>query len=148
VDRDLYGVPNVVEIIYSKGFYDTDTGETRYYLRLVNDDDNSPVSVQKRGREIVYREIDPSIAGVDGVIATSRAVENYAETLLKALSSVQYSIKYTHAYCPVRLGDCVRLNYARAGLVDIKAKVISQGIKCEPGCPVTEKAVFNAKLWR
>jgi hypothetical protein len=148
VDRDLYGIPNVVEIIYSKGFYDTETGEMRYHLRVVNDDDSSPVSVQKRGREIIHREIDPSIAGVDGVIATARAVENYAESMLKTLSSVEYSVKYTHAYCPVRRGDCVRLNYARAGLVDIKAKVISQTIECKPGCPVTEKAVFNAKLWR
>ena len=31
---------------------------------------------------------------------------------------------------------------------DIKAKVISQSIKCEPGCPVSEKAVFTMKLWR
>lgn len=148
IDRDLYGIPNVVEIVYSKGFYDTETKETKYHLRIVNDDSNSPVSIQRRGREIVYREVDPSIAGADGIIATERAVRNYAETILKTLSSVEYSVKYTHAYCPVRLGDCVRLNYSRAGLNNIKAKVISQTIKCEPGCPVTEKAVFNAKLWR
>ena len=27
-------------------------------------------------------------------------------------------------------------------------KIISQNIKCVPGCPVTAKAVFTTKLWR
>ena len=64
------------------------------------------------------------------------------------MSKNKYTITYTHGYCPVRVGDCVRLNYSRAELNGVKAKVISQSIKCEPGCPVTEKAVYTAKLWR
>lgn len=149
MDHDLYGIPNVVEIIFSKGFIDEETGERKYHLRIENDDSNSPVSIPRRGREIVYREVDPSIGGAGSeTLMTARAVRNYAETLLKDLSSVEYTVSYTHAYCPVRLGDCVRLNYTRAGLVDVKAKIISQSIKCTPGCPVTEKAVFSAKLWR
>jgi hypothetical protein len=75
-------------------------------------------------------------------------VDEYAERLLKTLSTVEYSISYSHAYCPVRLGDCIRLNYSRAGVTGVKAKVISQSIKCEPGCPVSEKAIFTSKLWR
>ena len=82
------------------------------------------------------------------IIKESPQVREYAERLLRELSSLEYSVSYSHGYCPVRLGDCVRLNYSRAGVTGIKAKVISQTIKCEPGCPVTEKAVFNAKLWR
>ena len=66
---------------------------------------------------------------------------------MKDLSTIEYTVSYTHGYCPVRLGDCVRLNYKAAGITDIKAKVISQSIKCEPGCPVSEKAVFTTKLW-
>ena len=77
-----------------------------------------------------------------------KRIQEYAENLLKELSSLEYTITYTHGYCPVRLGDCVRLNYERAGLKGIKAKVVSQSISCEPGCPVTEKAVFTNKLWR
>ena len=64
------------------------------------------------------------------------------------MSTLEYTITYKHGYCPVRLGDCVRLNYKRAGLNGVKAKVISQTIDCVPGCPVTEKAVFTAELWR
>lgn len=137
LDHDLYGIPNVVEVVYSNN------GES-YYARVVNDDENSPTSTVSRGREIVYRNTNPSISGNP----TEEYIQEYAEQLLKELSSPEYTVTYTHGYCPVRLGDCVRLNYNRAGLRDVKAKVISQSIKCEPGCPVTEKAVFTKKLWR
>ena len=135
-DHDLYGIPNVVEVVYSNG------GEY-YQSRVVNDDSNSPTSTISRGREIVYRDTNPSLSGNP----TQEYIDEYAKRLLKELSSIEYSISYTHAYCPVRLGDCVRLNYAKAGLNGVKAKVVSQSIKCEPGCPVTEKAVFTQKLW-
>ena len=136
MNHDLYGVPNVVEVIYSNG-------SSQYYARVVNDDVNSPISTINRGREIVHRVTNPSFLGEP----TDKQIKEYADKLLKSLSTLEYSISYTHGYCPVRVGDCIRLNYERAGLTDIKAKVISQSIKCEPGCPVTEKAVFTTKLW-
>ena len=136
MEHDLYGLPNVVEVIYSNG-------SGNYYAKVVNDDPNSPISTVSRGREIVYRDTNPSIAGVPN----KEQIEEYAERLLKELSSIEYTISYTHGYCGNRLGYCVRLNYKRAGIDNIKAKVISQTIKCEPGCPVKEKAVFTAKLW-
>jgi hypothetical protein len=149
MDHDLYGIPNVLEIVYSKGFYNTETEEMEYYLKIVNDDPNSPTSTVNRGRVIMHREVDPNVLGSSdtNAIATKRVVENYAKRLLKAKSSIEYVITYTHGFCPVRPNDCVRLNYSRAGLTNIKAKVISQSIKCEPGCQVTEKAIFTAKLW-
>lgn len=136
IDHDIYGIPNVVEVIYS-------TGAGCYRARVVNDDPNSPTSTVNRGREIVHRVTDPDMIGNP----TNNQIQEYARQLLKELSSLRYTITYTHGYCPVRLGDCVRLNYERAGLTNIKAKVISQTIKCEPGCPVTEKAVYTTKLW-
>lgn len=136
MDHDLYGIPNVVEVIYSNDYY-------QYYARVVNDDVNSPTSTVNRGREIVHRVTNPEFVGDP----TKYQIKEYAEQLLRNLSTLEYSISYTHGYCPVRVGDCVRLNYTRAGLTDIKAKVISQSIKCEPGCPVTEKAIFTTKLW-
>lgn len=137
MDHDLYGIPNVVEVIYSNG-------RDFYYARVINDDPNSPTSTISRGREIVHRDTNPSVIGDP----TNAQIQEYAKTLLRSLSTVEYTVSYTHGYCPVRLGDCVRINYARAGIVDVKARVISQSIKCEPGCPVTEKAVFTTKLWR
>jgi hypothetical protein len=58
-------------------------------------------------------------------------------------------VSYSHGYCPVRIGDCVRLNYRRAGLDDVKAMVKTQTIKCSSGgCEVSETAVFTKKLWK
>lgn len=136
MDHDLYGLPNVVEVIYSNG-------SDNFYARVVNDDENSPISTINRGREIVHRETNPSMSGEP----TKKYIEDYAKRLLKSLSSIEYTISYKHGYCGVRLGDCIRLNYKRAGITNVKAKIISQSIKCEPGCPVTEKAVFTTKLW-
>lgn len=136
VNHDLYGIPNVVEVVYS------DANDI-YYGRAVNDDENSPTSTVNRGREILHRVTNPSLSG----IPTELQIQKYAEQLLREVSCLEYTVTYTHAYCPVRLNDCVRLNYERAGISNIKAKVISQSIKCEPGCPVTEKAVFTTKLW-
>ena len=137
VDRDLYGIPNVVEVIHSNG-------AGYYFVRAVNDDPNSVTSTVSRGREIIHRVNNPDLVGNP----TESQVKDYANQLLRELSVLEYTVTYTHGYCPVRLGDCVRLNYARAGITNIKAKVISQTIKCEPGCPVTEKAVFTTRLWR
>ena len=137
MDHDLYGIPNVVEVVYSKA-------TKPITVVIKNENENSPVSIANRGREIPYRVIDPDIVGNP----TELHIKEYAEQLLDALSSVEYTITYTHGYCPVRVGDCVRFNYSRTGLKNVKAKVISQSIKCEPGCPVTEKAIYTTNLWR
>lgn len=137
IDQDLYGIPNVVEVVYSNG-------SDCYHARVVNDDPNSPISTINRGREIIYRDTDPDLIGDP----TENQTQEYAERLLRELSSLEYTITYSHGYCPVRIGDCVRLNYSRAGLIGIKAKVISQSIECKPGCQVNEKAVFTTNLWR
>ena len=136
MNHDLYGIPNVVEVIYSYG------NDCKQAVAK-NEDPNSPISIVNRGREIPYRDTDPSLRGY----VTQKQIDDYAEWLLRELSTIEYTVSYTHAYCPVRVGDCVRLNYTRAGIKDIKAKVISQKIKAEPGCPVSEKAVFTSKLW-
>ena len=137
LDRDLYGIPNVVEVVYSSG---NDT----YHARVVNDDPNSPISTVRRGREIVHRVTNPDLYGDP----TENQTQEYAERLLRKLSTLECAVTYSHGYCPVRLNDCVRLNYTRSGITDIKAKVISQSINCSAGCKVTETAVYTTKRWR
>ena len=134
--RDLYGIPNVVEVTYSNG-------ADFYFARVVNDDPNSPVSTVSRGREIKRVVNNPDLAGNP----TDYQVQEYAKQLLRDLSSLECTVTYRHGYCPTRMGDCVLLNYARAGINNVKAKVISQTIDCTPGCKVTEKAVYTTKLW-
>lgn len=136
VDNDIYGIPNVVEVAYS--------GDFTYKTRIVNNDKNSATSTVSRGREIVHRVNDLSIVGDP----TIERIKEYATELLKEMSSIEYKVTYTHGYCPVRIGDCVMLNYTRAGFQNVKAKVIEQSFNCRPGCSVTETALITSKLWR
>lgn len=135
--RDLYGIPNVVEVVYS-----TDAGNL--YAKVVNDDPTSPISTVNRGREILYRDTNPSVSG----IPDQAYIDNYATQLLRNLSCLEHTITYKHGYCPVRVGDVVTINYKKAGLNNVRAKVISQSISCETGCPVEETATYTTKLWR
>lgn len=136
LSRDLYGVPNVVEVVYSGN-------EGTFYAEVTNDDVNSPISTVNRGRIVRYRDTNPSITGR----ATQEVIEEYASKLLKSLSALEFTITYKHGYCPVRVGDCVRLNYEASGINNVKAKVISQQITCDLGCQVQETAKFTSKLW-
>lgn len=136
LEHDLYDVPNVVEVIYSNG-------SSNYQSVVVNDDPNSPTSTVNRGRRIVRRITDPDLIGDP----TENQIDRYARQTLRDLSSLEYSVSFSHGFCPVRVGDCVRLNYTRADLNDIKAKIIRQTIKCTTDCQISTKAVFTKKLW-
>lgn len=126
-----------MEVVYS-----TSTGYL--YSRVENDDVDSPISVRNRGREVVHREIDPNFVG----IPTQAILDEHARQLLRDLSCLEHTVTYTHGYCPVRIGDCVLLDYKRSGIQNVKAKVISQSIICETGCSVEETAVYTTQLWR
>ena len=134
--RDLYDIPNVVEVIYS-------TGTGYLFSRVVNDDPNSPISTVNRGRELLYRETNPSVQGEP----TQEYLDAYAKQLLRNKSCLEHTLTYTHGYSSARVGDCVMLNYKRSGITYTKAKVISQSIKCKTGCPVEETAVYTQRLW-
>lgn len=135
--HDLYGIPNVVEVICSYS-------NTTLHSIVKNEDPTSPTSIQNRGREIKHIVTSPNLPG----FPTQEQLDEYAENLLKNLSSVEYSISFSHGYYPIHIGDCVRLNYEKAGLNNIKAKIISQSIKCVGGCQIEEKAIFVKKFWK
>lgn len=136
IEHDLYGIPNEVEVVYSNGNMTSS-------VKVVNDNPNSPVSTVARGRRITHRITNPEVVGNP----SEEQIREYAERTLRSMSSIAYTVSYKHGYCPVRIGDCVRLNYENAGLKNVKAMVISQSIDCTPGCPVTEKAIFTTDLW-
>ena len=140
LERDLYGIPNVVEVLYSN-----DQGYK--FARVENRDENSPISIPVRGREVIHRVTNPDDLTDDLADPSNGVIDNYARELLRDLSTLEYTINYTHGYCPVRVGDCVMFNYDRADLRGIKAIVKSQTIKCSTGCQVSETATFNTRLW-
>lgn len=135
---DIYGIPNVLEVVYSK----TDT-KNPIIVRIENNDENSPVSIPRRGRRILVRDTDPKVNGAQDI----NTLTEYAKKTLKELSTLTRVVSYKHGYCPVKVGDCVMLNYRAAGLVNVKAQVMTQSISCEPGCPVEETAKYTEELW-
>lgn len=138
-NRDLYGIPNVVEVYY------TDQKLNKiYYSRVSNDDPNSIVSTVNRGREITHRVNNPEFPG----IPNQQNLDEYARQLLEELSTIESTIEYTHGYNQVRIFDCVRMNNRRADLVIDKALVTAQTINCTTSCQVDETAVFQMKLWK
>ena len=149
LDRDLYGIPNVLEVVYSTDHY-------VFYSKAVNDDPNSPISTVSRGREVAERVTDPDILGapeksqiIDEAArqAFQVVLDNYTRQELRNKSSLEYTLSYSHGYNPVRPGDCVLFDYKRSGFANVKAKVISQSIECSAGCTVQETAVYTTNLW-
>lgn len=139
--RDLFNVPNVVEVIYS-------TDSQIYVSTAINDDPNSITSTVTRGHIVKHRDSSPNISENMSGDNAQAYLDAYAEKLLRNLSNVEHELTYSHGYCPVRLGDCVLLNYERAGLSNIRAKVVKQEIDCTTGCKVNETAIYTTQLWR
>ena len=135
--HDIYGIPNVVEVVCT-------INNSTYTSVVKNEDPNSPTSIQNRGRIITHRVTDPNLYGVP----TEQQVDEYAEQLLSSLSSVEYVVNFSHGYYPLRIGDCIRLNYEKAELKNIKAVITAQSIKCGTGCTVSTTATFTKKLWK
>lgn len=128
---DYYGVPNVVEVVWS--------GPSGCVTaRAVNDDPESPLSVQARGREIPFRDTSPNLED-----PTQEEAQEYAEAMLRKKSHLLHTVKFTHGFVPhVRKGDCVRLDFDRAG-VHTLAVVTAQKAKCETGCTIEATAVYT-----
>ena len=135
-EYDWYGLPNVVEAVWS-------SPSRTLVSRAVNDSPNSPLSTVSRGRRVVYRIDSPEVSDDP----TQEELDEYAVSKLREMSSVERTVTYTHGYCPVRVGDAVRLDYRAHGL-DVRARVVSQRITCETDCPVQETAVYTENLWR
>ena len=142
---DIYGIPNVMEVLYVG-----DKNMPAIRIVVKNEDEESIVSIPRRGREIVRRYTINNIAAplnTQSYEAVYAQVEEQAYKLLEAASTIQKTISYSHGYCDVKVGDMVLINYERAGMNNVRAKVVSQRISCKPGCQVDEQAVYTKKLW-
>ena len=132
-EYDWYGVPNVVEVVWS-------SGSRTLVGKAVNDGEN-PLSVASRGREVLHRETSPTLPDDP----TQDDADMEAARLLAELSSVERTVTYEHGYCPVRIGDSVLLDYSRHGL-RARARVTKQEIVLETGCIVRETATYTESL--
>ena len=133
MDLDWMNVPNRVEVI---------VGEAAggFSVSVENDDPSSPVSTATRGRTLTHRENNP-----EGVTTREQA-RTWAIRKLRELSCRERRITFRHGYCPVRVGDCVRIAYRRHQL-DCKAKVVRRVIRCATDFEVESTAVYSEVLW-
>ncbi len=129
---DVFGIPNVVEVVYGSAI-----------ASVENSDPASRVSTATRGRRVVHRESSPSLSSSP----TEEEATAYARNLLRELSTLEYEVSFTHGYVPnINIGDCVRLDYARAG-IHANAVIRSQSIACTSGCEVTTTASYTVRMW-
>ena len=140
IDRDIYGIPNVIEVIV------TSISGSIMNVSVENNDTNSPTSIPSRGRRVVSRIINPEDIGKLPPNSEDKLRE-YAKDKLEKVNELTYTISYKHGYCDVNIGDCVKINYPEAGIDNIKALVINQKIDCKTGCEVEETAIFTRKLF-
>lgn len=133
--RDLYSIPNRIEVILS-------TSNTSLSAIAINDNPYSPTSVSARGRYIDHRVTSPALSGNP----TQAQLNEYALALLKEVSTLEYTITYSHGFCETAIGEGVMLHYPEANIYHAKAKVINQNIDLVPGCIVQETAVYTTEL--
>ena len=130
---DLYGMPNVVEVIYGSKV-----------ARAVNDDPDSPISTVRRGREVVHRITNPDLSDNP----TEDEAMAYAVAELRNLSTRERTVVFSHGYVPnVWLGDCVRIEYGRAGRY-VNAVIRKRSIECKTELVITETATYTERMWR
>ena len=106
---------------------------------IVNDSPDSPVSTVSRGRTVSATEENP-----EGV--TEATAEAWGRRRLKELSCAERRLAISHGYCPVRLGDCVRVVRSREG-IDVKGKVVRQSIRCETALAVQAEIAYTEEVW-
>lgn len=128
--RDLFGIPNVVEVIKSDKL-----GFERAIVE--NNNANSPISTVARGRKITKRVVNPK---------TMKSLDDYAKDTLRELSTYEYNVQFTHGYCGSKIGDCVAIDYRAAGFVNVKSRIEKQTISLTSGCQVSETVVVTVDL--
>lgn len=137
-EHDLYGVPNTYISVLSRG-------DSSLTAIAVNDDPSSLTSTVSRGRPVHHYDLSPEIEDPDGPGALGR-LQFYSESNLKKKSVVTRRVRYKRPWQPnIRAGDCVRLDFDRAG-IHARAVVVRQETECTPGGQVAEECVYKEAM--
>ena len=121
VSGDLYSCPNV---------YRATSGDVTGIAR--DEDPDSPLSIQNRGREVWKSE-----SGVN--LASNESIAQYARRMLKQAQQVKRAASYTRRYMPnVRPSDLIRMGYPAQGLTGVYT-VQSQTVVLEYGAATDEQ---------
>lgn len=133
---DWYKLPNVCRLTWSE--------PTRYISAVaVNDDPSSQVSTVSRGREVTLTINNPEELHVG---CTQQEADIVAKMKLEEASTVEVTYVISHGYCPVQVGDAIRIRYNRFG-IDVVAKVTNQELNCVTGAEVRTTAKSVMTMW-
>ena len=123
IKRDLFNCPNVL-------WAATDNDS----VTVKDEDENSPLSVAARGREVWQTEESVTLASDETLYA-------YAVRRLKELQETSEELSYDRAYNPdVHVTDRIRIHYTGVGLDGIY-EVKSQKIKLDAAGTVSEEVM-------
>ena len=127
ITRDWYKCPNVLRAV---------SGDL--YAVAKDEADESPLSINNRGREVWAEESNVSLN-------TGESIAEYAIRRLKELQLVETTASYTRRYDPdVLVSDRVRLNYPKQGL-NGSYEITSQKITLGYGCKTEEEVKYVDK---
>lgn len=126
---DVYKVPNRVTVIAPDGTVAV----------AENRNDDTPLSYNNRGRWVEERITDPKLPiGYD-----QSYLDDYAERELAKRSVSEHKVTITHGWVPhLRIGDCVFLALARAGIYT-RAIIVSMRLKCDKEAQVQTVLKFT-----
>lgn len=120
ITEDWYKAPNVYRAVC-----DDMEGVAR------DNDPDSPLSVQNRGREVWQTENNANLSG-------GETIEQYAERQLRAAQRVRKKLSYDRRYIPdIRVGSVINLHYPKQG-IDGLYLVTSQNVKLGYGARTAE----------
>ena len=124
IKYDWYNAPNVLRCILDDSF-----AEVR------DEDDNSPLSIQNRKREVWLEDSDVQLSN-------DESLGEYAQRMLKVYQQASTTVSYSRRYDPnVYLSDIVRINYPAQnvmGLYRITDQSITLGYNATTSEEVTK----------
>lgn len=132
--RDLREVPNYCEVRVSNGASTT-------IGTAVNDDPASSVSTAARGRRVPLVVEDPEELAKG---CSQAEADAFARKLLAEASRVACTVGFEFDYCPVRVGDAVRIV---RGALDVLAVVDTMDVICDSSCAVSATASYEESYW-
>ena len=136
-ELDFFDVPNVCEVVWNNG------GRT-VVGRAVNDDPNSNVSTVARGYEVILRLENPDELQSG---CTQKTADLVALQKLIEASKIERIITISHGWCPVTVGDPVRVSYESAGIFGL-GTVQSMDFEVGTGMTSTTKVSVSQNVWR
>lgn len=126
ITYDWYNAPNVFRCFMDMS-----------YAEAKDEDPDSPLSIQNRGREVWYEEDNV-------VLGTLETLGEYATRRLKELQRASLDISYTRRYWPnIFPGDVITINYPRCG-VSGNFIITEQNISLGGGARTSEEVI---KIW-